>query len=243
MPSCYRNGEMIMAKERILVVDDEEDILELVRYNLAREGYQVSCSETGERALKMTRNETFDLAILDLMLPGIDGLDVARKLKNDNKTRHIQIIMLTAKGEEADVVAGLELGADDYITKPFSPRILIARVRAVIRRKAMEIAGQDDTKELVIHDIVIHPGRRSVMVEGRTVDLTFTEFQVLSAMARRPGWVFTRSQIVDAVRGEGYPVTDRSVDVQIVGLRKKLGSHGKYIETVRGVGYRFRESP
>jgi two-component system phosphate regulon response regulator PhoB len=175
------------------------------------------------------------------MLPGIDGLDVTKKLKNDPRTCHIPIIMLTAKGEEADIVTGLELGADDYITKPFSPRILVARVRAVIRRKAIE--PFDDKSVIQIHDLVIHPQRREVLVRGEPVELTFTEFQVLDFLAKRPGWVFTRFQIVDAIRGDNYPVTDRSVDVQIVGLRKKLGPCGRCIETVRGVGYRFREQP
>ena len=228
-----------MAKERILVVDDEEDILELVRYNLVKEGYYVTGALTGEDALKKVRSEAFDLIVLDLMLPGIDGLDVAKKLKNDRKTEQIPILMLTAKGEEADIVTGLELGADDYVTKPFSPRVLIARVRTALRRQTRE--PDDDTSVVNIYQLEIHPGRRSVLAKGRAIDLTYTEFQVLYILARRPGWVFTRSQIVDAVRGDDYPVTDRSVDVQIVGLRKKLGQFGKYIETVRGVGYRFRE--
>jgi two-component system phosphate regulon response regulator PhoB len=181
----------------------------------------------------------FDLVVLDLMLPGIDGLDVAKKLKKDKKTEHVPIVMLTAKGEEADVVTGLELGADDYVTKPFSPRVLLARIRAILRRRT---ARPDDATSVVrIYELEIDPGRRSVHVSGKPVDLTYTEFQVLYIMARRPGWVFTRSHIVDAVRGDDYPVTDRSVDVQIVGLRKKLGACGIYIETVRGVGYRFKE--
>ena len=228
-----------MAKERILVVDDEEDILELVRFNLAREGYPIICTTSGEESLKIAQKEHPDLIVLDLMLPGIDGLEVAKALKNDPKTRDIPVIMLTAKGEEADIVTGLELGADDYVTKPFSPRILVARVRAVLRRGAPEAAG--DESVLKVHNLLIHPGRREVLVNGEQAHLTFTEFGILNFLARRPGWVFTRSQIVDAVRGDDYPVTDRSVDVQIVGLRKKLGPSGKYIETVRGVGYRFKE--
>ena len=228
-----------MAQEHILVVDDEEDILELVRYNLAREGYQVACAATGEEALKKAETEAIDLMVLDLMLPGINGLEVTRKLKGTAKTQNLPIVMLTAKGEEADVVTGLELGADDYITKPFSPRVLAARVRAVLRRRTREITEESPVIEH--HGLVIHPGRRSVMVEGSQIKLTFTEFQVLYFLVRRPGWVFTRSQIVDAVRGDDYPVTDRSVDVQIVGLRKKLGPFGKCVETVRGVGYRFKE--
>jgi two-component system phosphate regulon response regulator PhoB len=230
-----------MPKERILVVDDEEDILELVRYNLVREGYHVTGALSGEEALKIVRSEAFDLIVLDLMLPGIDGLDVAKKLKSDRKTENVPIVMLTAKGEEADIVTGLELGADDYITKPFSPRVLIARVRTALRRKTVKPDSDNDIVQ--IHELEIHPGRRSVQAEGKPVDLTYTEFQVLHLLARRPGWVFTRGQIVDAVRGDDYPVTDRSVDVQIVGLRKKLSTFGKYIETVRGVGYRFRENP
>jgi two-component system phosphate regulon response regulator PhoB len=229
----------IMAREKILVVEDEEDILELVRYNLVREGYEVKDAKTGEEALKIVQSTALDLIILDLMLPGMDGLEVAKILKNDSITRTISIIMLTAKGEESDIVTGLELGADDYITKPFSPRILIARVRAVIRRKSEKPV--DAMATIKIHDLVIHPERHEVILGDTVVDLTYTEFQVLYFLAKRPGWVFTRFQIVDAVRGDDYPVTDRSVDVQIVGLRKKLGHGGKYIETVRGVGYRFKE--
>lgn len=228
-----------MAKEKILVVDDEEDILELVRYNLSKDGYDILTAETGQGAIVSANSKPLDLIILDLMLPDIDGLEVTKHLKSNPKTRSIPIVMLTAKGEEADVVTGLELGADDYITKPFSPRVLIARVRAVLRRKTKE--PEDVPLSLQVHDITIHPERRAVIVGDDSVELTYTEFQVLYFLARRPGWVFTRSQIVDAVRGDDYPVTDRSVDVQIVGLRKKLGDGGKYIETVRGVGYRFKE--
>lgn len=228
-----------MPKEKILVVDDEEDILELVRFNLSKEGYRVICAATGEKAVEMARAELPDLMVLDLMLPGMDGLEAAKFLKNNPETQNIPIVMLTAKGEESDVVTGLELGADDYVVKPFSPRILLARVKAVLRRKQTE--ATDDSEVVKIHNLVIHPGRREVRVDGKPVDLTFTEFGVLSYLMRRPGWVFTRSQIVDAVRGTDYYVTDRSVDVQIVGLRKKLGNAGKYIETVRGVGYRFKE--
>ena len=228
-----------MSREKILAVDEEEDILELLRFNLSREGYQVSCAESGEEALRLARSRPIDLMVLDLMLPGLDGLDVTRKIKNDPKIKHIPIIMLTAKGEEADVVTGLELGASDYVTKPFSPRILVARIKAALRSATK--TPIDDQEVIHIHGIEIHPGRRQVTLDNRQIDLTYTEFQVLHYLAKRPGWVFTRSQIVDAVRGDDYPVTDRSVDVQIVGLRKKLGEYGTYIETVRGVGYRFKE--
>lgn len=230
-----------MAKEKILAIDDEEDILELIRYNLEKEGFTVECAETGESGLRKANSENFDLILLDLMLPGIDGREAARRLKNNPQTKSIPIIMLTAKGEEADVVIGLELGADDYMTKPFSPRVLTARVRAVLRRVSEE---PDNSQTLLkIKGFEIHPGRRTVHINGEPADLTFTEFQILHTLARRPGWVFSRYQIVEAVRGDDYPVTDRSVDVQIVGLRKKLGTHGKYIETVRGVGYRFKDEP
>ena len=228
-----------MNKETILVVDDEEDILELVRYNLSREGYAIQCAASGEEAYQIINSGPIELLVLDLMLPGMDGLELTRRLKSVPQTREIPIVMLSAKGEEADIVTGLELGADDYITKPFSPRVLIARVRSVLRRRVQPVEESDEILE--IHELVIHPGRRTVSIDGLPVDLTYTEFQVLAFLARRPGWVFTRTQIVDAVRGDDYPVTDRSVDVQIVGLRKKLGSAGQYIETVRGVGYRFKE--
>ena len=200
-----------MTKEHILVVDDEEDILELLTYNLSREGYRVTGALTGEDALKKIRSTAFDLIVLDLMLPGIDGLEVTKRLKNDPKACDIPILMLSAKGEEADIVTGLELGADDYITKPFSPRILIARIRAVLRRKSEKPI--DESAVIRIHELEIDPGRRSVLIGGKSVDLTFTEFQILLTLARRPGWVFTRYNIVDAVRGDDYPVTDRSVDV------------------------------
>ena len=175
------------------------------------------------------------------MLPGIDGLEVCKILKKDSEYSSIPIIMLTAKGEESDIVTGLELGADDYIPKPFSPRVLIARVKAVLRRKKVNQEKLSESDVVKIHEIVIHPGRHEVKVNQKLVDLTYTEFSLLYFLAQRPGWVFTRYQIVDALRGEDYPVTERAVDVQIVGLRKKLGKAGKYVDTVRGVGYRFKE--
>ena len=227
-----------MQKEKILVVDDEEDISELIRYNLTSEGYDVICAGSGEEAVRLAESRPFDLVILDLMLPGINGIDVARKLRAGQKTRNIPIIMLTARSEESDIVKGLEL-ADDYITKPFSPKILCAKVNAVFRRKS------DDSGYEMINrgDITIYPGRRRVEVCGEPVELSFSEFQILLVLSKRPGWVFTRSHIVDEVRGDNYPVTDRSVDVQIAGLRKKLGPCGQYIETVRSVGYRFKDNP
>ncbi len=227
-----------MESQRVLVVDDEEDILELLRFNFSREGYQVFCAISGESALRLAKLKYPDLIVLDLLLLDIDGLEVTKRLKRDPDTRGIPIMMLTAKGDEADIIEGLELGADDYITKPFSPKVLMARARAVLRRR-QEVSQEESV--LRIQDLVIHPGRHEVFVNGRPVQLTFTEFGIINYLARRPGWVFTRSQIIEAVRGGDYPVTDRSVDVQIVGLRKKLGPAGRYIETVRGVGYRFKE--
>ncbi len=228
-----------MPKEMVLIVEDEEDILELVKYNLEKEGYRATGVSSGEQALKKIKSQAPDLILLDIMLPGADGLEICKSLKKDPNTSQIPIVMLTAKGEESDVVTGLELGAHDYITKPFSPRVLVARVRAVLRRRlqeAMPVNGH-----LKVHDLVIHPGRHEVLHKGKPLKLTVSEFRILQFLARRPGWVFTRNQIVEGIRGTGYPVTDRAVDVQIVSLRRKLGSAGQYIETVRGIGYRFKE--
>jgi len=227
-----------MSKAKVLVVDDEEDIRELVQLNLAPEGYEVLTCGTGERALELARNKLPNLIILDLMLPGIDGLDVCKKLKGDAKTKSIPILMLTAKAEDADIVIGLELGADDYVTKPFSGKVLAARVRRILRGAAQPI---DDFKMIHIQDLTIDPARHEVLIKNRPIDLTLTEFNVLQTLARRPGLVFTRYQIVDSLHGGDYVVTDRAVDVQMVSLRKKLGPYGKYIETVRGVGYRFKD--
>jgi len=229
-----------MAQEKILIVEDEEDVQELIRYNLEKDGYLTQSALNGREALDKAKSGVPDLILLDLMLPEVDGLEVCKLLKADAETRSIPVIMLTAKGTEADIVAGLEMGADDYITKPFSPRVLLARVKAVIRRQ--ELPGEDDKSIIRIHDIEIDPGKHRVLVRGKQIKLTSTEFNLLKYLASRPGWVFTRYQIVDAIHGNDYPVTDRSIDVQVVGLRKKLGSAGKYIETVRGVGYRFEES-
>jgi len=228
-----------MGKEKILAVDDEEDILELIQYNLTKEGYQVIPVTSGEEALKKARHQVPDLILLDLMLPGLDGFEVCKAIKNNPLTQHIPIVMVTAKGEESDIITGLELGADDYITKPFSPKVLIARVRAVLRRKGRQTV--DTETPLAIHELVIHPGRHEVSVAGEKIDLTFTEFKILHFLSSKAGWVFTRYQIVDAVRGMNYAVTERSVDVQIVSLRRKLGQYGDYIETVRGIGYRFKD--
>lgn len=228
-----------MAKKNVLLVEDEEDILELLRYNLSEEGYQVDCALTGEEALRTMVNRLPDLVVLDLMLPGLDGMEICKTIKRDPRTSHIPIVMLTARSEDTDIVAGLELGADDYVTKPFSPRVLVARIRAVLRRKSMEQTDEQST--IQIHELVINPGRHEVLFDGSLVELTSTEFRVLHFLARRPGWVFTRNQIVEGVHGYDYPVTERSIDFQIASLRKKMGAAGKYIRTVRGVGYRFKD--
>jgi len=233
-----------MPRETVLVVDDEEDILELVKYNLVKEGYAVVTVTTGEDALAAARTKQPGAVVLDLMLPGVDGLEVCRRMKGDPTLAHIPIVMLTAKGTEADIVTGLELGASDYVTKPFSPRVLTARVKAVLRRET-EVA--DDGGVVRVGELVIHPGRHEVLAGDVPVNLTATEFRILVYLARRPGWVFTRQQIVDAAQGDDVFVaerfvTDRSVDVHIVSLRRKLGACGASIETVRGVGYRLRDA-
>jgi two-component system phosphate regulon response regulator PhoB len=228
-----------MAQETILLVEDEESIVELVRYNLAREGYKVHIAMSGEEALSVLRTIKPSLILLDIMLPEIGGLEVCKRLKSEESTINVPVIMLTAKGEEADIITGLECGADDYVTKPFSPRVLLARIKAVLRRSQEEPPSE---QAVIEHgDLLIHPGRHEVSLAGQRIDLTHTEFKIMHYLARRPGWVFTRYQIVDAVHGQDHAVTDRSVDVQIVGLRKKLGDAGSCIETVRGVGYRFKE--
>lgn len=229
-----------MSEENILIVEDEKDIQELVRYNLSKEGYRVTCADSGEEGLKTALSLHPDLVILDLMLPGMDGLEVCRRMKKDAATAHIPIIMLTARGDESDIVAGLEMGADDYVTKPFSLKVLVTRIRAVLRRNKSEPSIDEDI--LRFPELVIHPGRHEVRVNDKPVSLTFTEFGILQYLASRPGWVFTRCQIVDAIRGDGYSVTERSVDFQVVGLRKKLAGAAGRIETVRGVGYRFKET-
>lgn len=233
---------MAEVKKSILVVEDEEDILALLQFNLIKAEYAVTCATCGEEALNRIREQQPDLILLDLMLPGMDGFEICRRLRTRPTTQELPIIMLTARGEEEDVVRGLELGADDYVTKPFSVKVLLARIQSVLRRR-QEAVEDDQASEISCGDLVVHPERNQVQVGGTAVELTFTEFRVLVALARRPGWVFTRYQIVNAVRGEDYAVTDRAVDVQIAGLRKKLGPCGPYIETVRGVGYRFKEQP
>ncbi|NTV15781.1 MAG: response regulator transcription factor [Desulfobulbaceae bacterium] len=232
-----------MSKKSILVVEDEEDIQQLVSYNLVKAGFDVDCADSGEEALRRVGERLPDLILLDLMLPGLDGSEVCKRLRVAEATREVPIIMLTARGEAADMVAGLDLGADDYITKPFSPDVLISRIKAVLRRKvkAAAVPLREAGGVIRIHDLIIDPGRHEVRVGGVLVELTLTEFGILEFLAKRPGWAFSRQQIIDSVRGYEYIVTPRAMDVQIFSLRKKLGETGKKIETVRGVGYRLKD--
>ena len=228
----------MLDSKNILIVEDDLDIRELISFNLKNEGHQVFEAKDGEAGIDKAREKLPDLILLDLMLPGIQGLDVCRIIKSDQETKETPIIMVTALGQEEDIVKGLETGADDYITKPFSIKVLIARVNAVLKR-SIEV-GEDKSKDILINGINIKTRSREVRVNENLInDLTFSEFQILYLLAGHPGWVFTRYQIIDKIRGDNYPVTDRSVDFQIVGLRKKLGDAGKLIKTVRGVGYRF----
>jgi two-component system, OmpR family, alkaline phosphatase synthesis response regulator PhoP len=227
-----------MARETILVIEDEKDIQELIRFNLERDGYKVVLADSAEAAARHLARQLPAVLLLDLMLPGENGFDFCRKLRGDERTRQLPVIMVTARDEDADIVAGLEVGADDYITKPFSPRVLLARVRAVLRRRAVEPGDSADL--LTRGPLEIDRAHHAVRLDGQPAIMTLSEFRILELLMRRPGVVFSRYQIVDAVHGSDYPVTDRSVDVQIVGLRRKLGRHSELIETVRGVGYRFR---
>ena len=229
-----------MSQRNILIIEDEPDILELIEYNLKREGYRVTSSSDGEEGLDRARNEPIDLVLLDLMLPGLDGLEICRRMKADSLTSAIPIIMVTAKGEESDVVLGLGLGADDYVTKPFSPRELAARVRAVLRRaspRQERLPGE----RIVLKDLVIDAGKFQVRIADRPIEFTATEFRLLHFLASHPGRAFARQQLLNRVIGEEAVVIDRNIDVHIRAIRKKLGEYRDYIETLRGIGYRFRE--
>jgi two-component system alkaline phosphatase synthesis response regulator PhoP len=225
---------------RIAIVEDEVDIAELVRYNLQQEGYVIETYTSGEVAWSAIEKNPPDAVVLDVMLPGMSGLEICAKMKSQKNTESVPIVMASAKGSEEDIVKGLELGADDYVTKPFSLKILKARVAAVLRRKA---AGGETvhSDQISSGGISINTKKVEVLVNAIKVDLTQSEFKILQFLAGRPGWVFTRMQIVEAIRGENYAVTERTIDFQMVGLRKKLGDAGHLIETVRGVGYRFRD--
>lgn len=227
-----------MPKEKILVVDDELDLVKLIQYNLGKDGYLALSAANGEDALVAARKERPELILLDLMLPGMDGLEVCKKLKADPDTANIAIIMVTAKGEEADITAGLKLGADDYVTKPFSPRELLARVQAVLRRTQAFSSPKD---YIEIDGLTIDVNKHEVALKGETVTLTLTEFRLLHRLASRPGRVFARDQLIDAVSGQDTAVTDRTIDVHIASLRKKLKSFAGFIVTIRGIGYKFKD--
>lgn len=245
MAVATKRAPVATKRGRILIVEDEADQQELLRYNLFREGFEVLCVEDGRSAVKVSREEQPDLILLDLMLPGIDGLEVCKTLRSDPSTASIPILMLTAKSEDSDIVTGLELGADDYVTKPYSPRVLLARAKAVMRARVSGESKSDSplpTQTIENRDLVIRPDRFEATLDGKRLELSSTEFRMLAMLAAKPGRVFTRTQIIRIVHGENCAVTDRSVDVHIFWLRQKLGSRGRMIESVRGVGYRFRES-
>ena len=229
---------MLNEKNKILIVEDEQDIRNLLIFNLQKEGFKVEYADNGDSALSLIRKNNFDLVLLDLMLPGIGGFDLTRILKNDKKTSEIPILMLTAKGEESDIVKGLELGAEDDMTKPFIIKVLLARINKIL----IKSSNYSDEEDVFKHNsLSINLKARDVIVEGKKIDLTFTEFEILKLLASHSKWVYTRSEIINNIRGDDYIVTDRTIDFQIVGLRKKMGPIGKWIKTVRGVGYRFED--
>ena len=231
-----------MDEKTILVIEDEEDIQQLVAFNLMKEGFRVRCAESGEEGLHLAESVLPALILLDIMLPGIDGLAVLKQLKEMPNLAKTPVIMLSAKGEEQDIVSGLNLGADDYVPKPFSPKVLLARIRSVLRRQSdADLQEPSSSQILSAHGLTIDFSRRLVVVKDRAINLTVSEFEILALLARHPGWVYTRQQIIDQIRGQDYVVTERLVDVQVFGLRKKMGSAGELIETVRGIGYRFKE--
>ncbi len=226
----------------ILMVEDEPDIIELVTFHITREGYTFSAISDPNLLANELTTQTPDLIILDLMLPGKNGYDICKSLKNTPATEHIPILIISAKSEETDIVTGLELGADDYLTKPFSPKVLIARIRALIRRStpAPTTAPSESTENITIHGLAIFPNSHQVTFNNSNIELNTSELKTLLFLAEKPGWVYSRYQIVEAIRGENHFVTDRTIDVLIVGLRKKLGAAGSLIETIRGAGYRMK---
>ena len=227
-----------MKKKKIIVVEDEPDLVDVVTYNLQREGYLVLAAQRGDEGLNLIRSQRPDLVLLDLMLPGMDGLSICRQMKSDGSLSEIPIIIASAKGEESDVVIGLEMGADDYLAKPFSPRELLARIKAVLRRGAPRDVIRD---RLVIRDLVIDSGKHEVRIEDEIISLTSTEFKLLHHLAASRGRAFSREQLLNKVVGMGVVVVDRNIDVHIRAVRKKLGNHSNMIQTIRGVGYRFVE--
>ena len=242
--SAAQQATATQRKRTILVVDDEKDIVDLITYNLQRNGYDVLCALNGTEALELAQKHVPDLVVLDLMLPGIDGTEVARRLKSDARTANVPIVMLTAKGEETDVVVGLTLGADDYVTKPFSMKILLARLSTVLRR-AEQSAAQDPAAAGVLKagPLTIDTSKHEVSVNGEPARLTLTEFKLLTALVNARGRVLTRDQLMDKAMGSDVFVTDRAIDVHVTAIRKKLGAASWLVHTVRGVGYRLQETP
>jgi len=230
-----------MSKGLVLVIDDEKDLLELVRYNLEKEGYRIRTAEDGEAGLEASERELPDIVVVDLMLPGIDGLEVCRRLRADQRTAHVPIVMLTAKSAETDRVVGLEMGADDYITKPFSPRELAARIKAILRRVSQQQAPLPQSKIIRYGGLTIDHDRHDVRCGEESIELTATEFRLLQMLARYPGRVYSRSELIEGALGKDIAVIDRTIDVHITSLRRKLGDYGDRVETVRGFGYRFQE--
>lgn len=228
--------------KRILIVEDELDIIELISFHLKKEGFEIDFVTEGDQALPAIEEQRPDLILLDLMLPGMDGFDVCRQLKGIPEHKNIPIIMVSAKSEEPDIVSGLELGAEDYVTKPFSPKILISRVKAVLRR-ANKPVDEPQIKEINTGDLTISKETQECHIKGEEVKLTFSEFETLFLLVSNPNRVYTRYQIVEEVHGHDYAVTDRSIDVMMVSLRKKIGDFATNIETIRGVGYRFKDKP
>jgi two-component system alkaline phosphatase synthesis response regulator PhoP len=226
-------------RERILVIEDEPDIAEIVEYNLQREGFRVVSAADGEEGLELVQREFPDAILLDLMLPKLDGLEVCRRLKADPALRTIPVIMVTAKGEVSDIVAGLEAGADDYVTKPFIPKVLVARVKAVVRRGTWDDGRPQE--RIVAAGLVIDVKRHEVRVEGQPMQVTATEFRLLHYLAAHPGRVFTRNHLISRVMGSEAALVDRNIDVHVGSIRRKLGEHRNLVETIRGVGYRFRD--
>ncbi|MEM6794964.1 MAG: response regulator transcription factor [Acidobacteriota bacterium] len=230
-----------MTRRKIVVIEDEPDILEVIEYNLTREGYSVFSASNGDDGLRTIIREAPDLVLLDLLLPGIDGIELCHKLKMDPVTGRIPIIMVSAKGEESDIVLGLGVGADDYVAKPFRPKELIARVKAVLRRGSIK-DQEDEGRRIIRGPLVIDSIRHEARIDGEAVTLTATEFRLLHLLALHPGRVFTRDQLVSRVIGGGAAVIDRNIDVHVRSIRKKLAEHRELIGTVRGVGYRFQDS-
>ena len=233
-----------MKKKHILIIEDDEDIQQLVSFNLLKAGFHVTCADDGEEGLMQLGRQHFDCLLLDLMLPGMSGYEVCRTIRKNEEYNNLPVIMLTAKGEENDIVKGLESGGDDYITKPFSPKVLVARIKSglgVFLPKPDEEEIENKKNKLICYDdLCIDQRRHEVRLGEKIIDLTMTEFNILLLLAKKPGWVFSRQQIIDSVRGYDYSVTPRAIDVQVFGLRKKLGIVGKQIQTVRGIGYRFK---